>query len=64
MLGDCGSASLNSDTSELTDARLLGRLLPRLPASQSTQYTLHYYNINSLLVVCAATHTAIQAGIK
>ena len=26
--GDCGPASLNSDTSELTDARLLGRLLP------------------------------------
>jgi len=26
--GDCGPASLDSDTSELTDARLLGRLLP------------------------------------
>lgn len=26
--GECGPVSLNSDTSELTDARLLGRLLP------------------------------------
>lgn len=42
MVGDSGPTSLNSDTSELTDARLLGRLLPRLgaglPASQ-TQHT-------------------------
>jgi len=28
MPGDCGPTSLNSDTSELTEARLLGRLLP------------------------------------
>lgn len=27
-VGECGPVSLNSDTSELTDARLLGRLLP------------------------------------
>ena len=60
IVGDCGPTSLNSETSELTDARLLGRLLPwlgaGLPATTHT-YIQHYHTTHNSLLLETDCHT-------